>query len=308
MKPSASSAFCRAAELASSVPVPSVSLGPSVSIGMPAYNGGKFIEAAIRSLLAQTASDFELIISDDASSDDTQAICEKYAALDSRIIYLRQPRNIGPGRNFMHVLAQARAPFFMWAAQDDIWAETWIATLVANIRPTDMAVRGVLRFMVDDKIAVNRTPADYPKGSYLRIFMGTETTYNARNLYIYGLFRREALLGLDLSVLIRNGYSWDFIFVFQLTAQGDLRCIQSTYQTYRLHQQSDGSQVMAKYKNWQRLLYRVQPLSYYQQYLAVAPGHIKPWIIALIPLKHVYSQALLWWRGFRKLVLRRQNI
>ncbi|OYV49269.1 MAG: hypothetical protein B7Z77_08440 [Acidocella sp. 20-58-15] len=302
MKRNVSWGFYRVAESARSV------LPPKVSIGMPAYNGGDYIEAAIKSLLAQTAGDFELIISDDASSDGTQAICEAYAALDPRIIYIRQPRNIGPGPNFMFVLKRARGPFFMWAAQDDIWAETWIATLVMNIRPSDIAVRGGLRFMVNGEIAVNRTPADYPKGSYFRIFMGTETTYNARNLYIYGLFHREALLSLDLSVLLRNGYSWDFIFVFQLTAKGDLRCIPGTYQIYRLHPQSDGSQVMAKYKSWKRLLYRVQPMSYYREYVAVSPVTVRPWIFVLIPLKHIYGQVQLWWRGFRKLVLHRENI
>jgi len=86
---------------------------------MPAYNGEKVIREALDSLLAQTFTDFELIISDNASTDGTATICREYAARDPRIRYLRQSENRGPAANFQFVLDEAVGEYFMWAACDD---------------------------------------------------------------------------------------------------------------------------------------------------------------------------------------------
>ncbi|UZR28728.1 glycosyltransferase family 2 protein [Methylococcus mesophilus] len=90
-----------------------------VSIGMPVYNGEKFIREALESLLTQTFTDFELIISDNASTDGTEAICHEYAARDPRIRYIRQSENRGATANFQFVLDEAVGEYFMWAAADD---------------------------------------------------------------------------------------------------------------------------------------------------------------------------------------------
>ena len=103
---------------------------PRVSIGMPVYNGAQYIREALDSLLGQTFTDFELIISDNASTDDTQAICEEYAARDNRITYSRQSANIGAAANFQFVLDKAKAEIFMWAAHDDLWAGDYLERAV----------------------------------------------------------------------------------------------------------------------------------------------------------------------------------
>jgi len=87
---------------------------PTVSIGMPVYNGGKYIREALDSLLKQSFSDFELIISNNASTDGTEAICCEYADWDSRIRYVLQPENLGPAANFHYVLGEAQGKYFMW--------------------------------------------------------------------------------------------------------------------------------------------------------------------------------------------------
>lgn len=92
---------------------------PTVSIGMPVYNGERHLKNAIDALLSQSFVDFELIISDNASSDKTEAICRQYAASDSRIRYIRQRENQGAFANFKFVLDEARSEYFMWAACDD---------------------------------------------------------------------------------------------------------------------------------------------------------------------------------------------
>lgn len=93
---------------------------PNISIGMPVYNGEKTIEAALDCVVKQTFRDFELIISDNASTDGTEAICRKYALKDSRIRYVRQHVNIGAVKNFHFVLNEAQAKYFMWATSDDV--------------------------------------------------------------------------------------------------------------------------------------------------------------------------------------------
>ena len=94
---------------------------PIVSIGLPVYNGEAFIGEALDSLLDQTHSDFELIISDNASTDATEAICREYVSRDPRVRYIRQAANQGILANYRAVLNEARSGLFMWASADDTW-------------------------------------------------------------------------------------------------------------------------------------------------------------------------------------------
>lgn len=114
---------------------------PKVSIGMPVYNGEKYIRDALNSLLRQSFSDFELIISDNCSTDETAKICQEYALRDNRIIYHQQKKNIGAAANFEFVLNSARAPIFMWAAHDDKWTKGFLykAMEILNEESIDFA-------------------------------------------------------------------------------------------------------------------------------------------------------------------------
>lgn len=93
---------------------------PRLSIGLPVYNGEKFLPTALDSLLNQTFTDFHLIISDNASTDNTEAICLAYAAKDHRIRYYRNQENIGCARNFNRVFELSNTEYFKWAAHDDL--------------------------------------------------------------------------------------------------------------------------------------------------------------------------------------------
>src|SRR5215510_12797807 len=93
---------------------------PRISIGLPVYNGEKFLREALDSLLTQTFEDFELILSDNASTDETPAICRVYAAADKRVRYVRNAANIGVYRNFNRVFQLASGKYFKWAAADDV--------------------------------------------------------------------------------------------------------------------------------------------------------------------------------------------
>jgi glycosyltransferase involved in cell wall biosynthesis len=97
---------------------------PPLTVGLPVYNGERFVAHALDSILAQTFTDFRLIISDNASTDSTEDICREYAANDSRVDFVRHDRNRGAAWNFNSVVALCDSPYFRWAAADDAFAPT----------------------------------------------------------------------------------------------------------------------------------------------------------------------------------------
>ncbi len=107
---------------------------PLVSIGLPVYNGENYLEEAIRSILAQTYTHFELIISDNGSTDRTQEICEFYAERDLRIRYYRNKENLGAAWNYNQTFHLAKGKYFKWAAHDDIWNGMMMRVSVIPIR------------------------------------------------------------------------------------------------------------------------------------------------------------------------------
>jgi glycosyltransferase involved in cell wall biosynthesis len=89
---------------------------PRVSIGLPVFNGEKYLAEALDSILSQTYRDFKLIISDNASTDRTEQICREYAAKDRRIRYYRNEKNIGAPKNFNRVFELSSGKYFRWDA------------------------------------------------------------------------------------------------------------------------------------------------------------------------------------------------
>lgn len=98
---------------------------------MPVYNGEPFLWQSLDSLLAQTYSDFELVISDNASTDGTRSICESYASRDSRVRYFRFEENIGGPRNFCRVAGLCQGQYLKWSASDDYWATNMLEKCVS---------------------------------------------------------------------------------------------------------------------------------------------------------------------------------
>jgi len=94
--------------------------GKKVSIGFPVYNGEEFLRKKMDSLLEQTFSDFEIIISDNCSTDKTCEICKEYEKNDDRVRYFRQEKNFGPVYNYNFVLQKAKYDYFVWTAADDV--------------------------------------------------------------------------------------------------------------------------------------------------------------------------------------------
>lgn len=107
---------------------------PAASIGVPVYNTERYIGKALDALLAQTFTDFEIVISDNTSTDRTGEICREYAARDGRIRYIRQPENIGLPRNWNACVHAARGEFFKWASASDLVAPTMLEKCIAALR------------------------------------------------------------------------------------------------------------------------------------------------------------------------------
>jgi glycosyltransferase involved in cell wall biosynthesis len=123
---------------------------PEVSIGLPVYNGEKFVGDAIRAILEQTFSDFELIISDNASTDRTEQICRHFASKDARIRYFRNRTNLGASANFNAVFERASAPYFKWIAHDDLHEPEFLAECLRVLRSDSSAVLAFTRGITVD--------------------------------------------------------------------------------------------------------------------------------------------------------------
>jgi len=113
---------------------------PILSVGLPTYNGARWIEEAIESILEQSFKDFELIISDNASTDQTEIICRNIAARDARVRYYRNNTNIGLYRNFDRVFKLSSGKYFKWAADSDFCLDGFFEKCVAALDTKENAV------------------------------------------------------------------------------------------------------------------------------------------------------------------------
>lgn len=113
---------------------------PKVSVCLMTYNGAATVERALRTLLAQTYRDYELIISDDHSTDDTLAICKRLAEGHKQVRFVRAERNLGAYHNMAFSLEHARGKYFVWACQDDWWEPDFLTSLVDILERSPGAV------------------------------------------------------------------------------------------------------------------------------------------------------------------------
>jgi glycosyltransferase involved in cell wall biosynthesis len=165
-------------------------LKPTVSIGMPVYNGGKYIKEAIDSLLAQTFKDFELIISDNCSTDGTEAICLEYTKNDKRVRYVKQSQNIGASKNFEFVLQESKGEFFMWAAHDDRWSPDCINKLTLALKQSEDAGLAFSNYTIRNlETSDERLVVVCPRDSKIKAFNYLLGIFDMCPSMIYGLYK-----------------------------------------------------------------------------------------------------------------------
>lgn len=191
---------------------------PALTIGMPVYNGEKYIGAALRSLAAQTFGDYELVICDNASTDRTQAICEEHAARDPRIRYVRSETNRGVLANFDRAVELASCDLFMWAASDDLWEPRFAERMVGALRaePDASLVYCDYNWVDDDEkvlrhgktrfIANRPSPLD-------RVLTFNRDNARLHNLYLYFMWRNPFLVyGMFRTAALRRVLPFEYVF------------------------------------------------------------------------------------------------
>lgn len=167
---------------------------PLVSIGMPVFNSEATIKSAIDSILRQTLVDFELIISDNCSTDSTSAICQEYSNKDSRIIYVRQSENIGMARNFKFVFDQGKCQYFMWAAGDDVRSPDFLEENVQFLEthPDYVASTSPNCFEGQDPIEINLVTFEIVGSVEERFIQFFNNCWQSHGI-IYSVFRKNIL-------------------------------------------------------------------------------------------------------------------
>jgi len=171
---------------------------PSVTIGLPVYNGAETLRIALDSLVKQDYPDLKIIISDNASTDGTHEICLEYARADPRIRLIRKTVNEGPVANFRTVLGAAKTEYFMWSAADDYWLPDFVSRLLPLLEQ-DSEV-GVAMCAIERRYP-DGTPFDVLRfnglmdpGQMTNVELLRAILSGAKySLFIYGLFRTQAL-------------------------------------------------------------------------------------------------------------------
>ena len=170
---------------------------PIVSVGLPVFNGENFLEDAIRSTLAQTLSDLELILCDNASTDRTADICRDYAARDPRVRYFRSARNMGAAANYNLAVSHARGRYFKWLAHDDRMQPSYLTrtyrvleerrdAVLCNTVIAYIDAQGTQIGLYDSRLTGADSPS--PSERFAWMVLRSHTCVD-----FFGLIRREAL-------------------------------------------------------------------------------------------------------------------
>ncbi len=195
---------------------------PLVSIGLCVFNGTRYLKESLDSLLSQSYANFEMIISDNASTDKTQQICEEYARRDKRIRYIRQKENIGSFSNYDFVRRESRGDYFMYTSDDDIWHPDFIKKCLAKFKEEPGALVVFPNFCTfDDSGRVMKYNSlqyfPFQKNCYQRLktYILSRGQYG-KSTIIYGFWRKKTLA----DQVLLDEYKSDMFYIFKTLSLG----------------------------------------------------------------------------------------
>ncbi len=211
-----------------------------IIIGLPVYNGQKYLEAAIDSHLAQSFSDFQIVISDNGSNDATEEICTRYARQDSRITYLRSPVNRGILWNHRRVLEPVNDAtlYFRWAGADDVMEPGLLKAMVEvlDARPEIEAVMPATKNIDEDGRVIRTMERTLNLESPDAVQRARQILIaNYQHVIAYGLLRAPSLRRM------RTGpdyIGWDPVFIWELALRGEIFQLVEPALLRRFHQGS----------------------------------------------------------------------
>ena len=218
---------------------------PIVSIGLPVYNGEDFLKYALDSLLSQTFRDFELIISDNASTDNTPKICQEYVLRDKRIRYIRQNNNMGALWNFNFVLKQSNKEYFIWVSSDDKLHPEFLEKNIDILEKNKNVVCSIGDVIYSDVVNYEFKSNNETKKTFRQRYVkSTYGTYESKvRTYLkffqasmmYGLYRRDKL---QKSITINKIFlAFDLTIILNVLKYGDFHVIDENL----LHRYNKGS-------------------------------------------------------------------
>lgn len=197
------------------------SLLPLVSIGLPTFNGANTITQAIKSVLKQSYRNIELIISDNASEDETEIICQRFCEVDDQVKYIRQPKNQGAIFNFFTVVEKASGTFFMWLGDDDVLDENYIYECIKILinKPEYSLVGGVPNYFKEGQFLFRGVQISLPEDS------GQERVLHyysqvVENGIIYSVMRRQQVLDVWGPITLSPPAGLDYVFVSAMIFMG----------------------------------------------------------------------------------------
>lgn len=221
---------------------------PRVSFGLPIFNGENYVEDAIESVLMQTYTDFELIISDNASTDQTQTICSRAAALDSRIRYYRNNQNLGASINFNRVFELSKGEFFNWIAHDDLISAKYLEMSVASMDENPSAVLCYPRATIIDSNgdAIKNYDFKLDTDSHEPVLRFRELLKGHKCFEVFGLIRANEL---RRTRVIGNYGHADGVLLARLALIGPFQEITEHLFFPRIHP-GQSMKVYGVYSNW----------------------------------------------------------
>ena len=240
---------------------------PTLSVGLPVYNGADFVAEAIESILNQRFTDFELLIQDNASTDATADICRSYAASNSRVHYVRNRQNVGAAPNFNLVFERARGRYFKWATHDDVCMPDFFKRCIEVLErdSTIVLCSGQTQLVNDDRSSVrydrkqrcyvtrhgervgqidpvHRAEGTRPSGRFWDVLVRTMRTFE-----IFGVIRADVLRQTHLH---GSYYGSDKVLLAELSLLGRFHLLPEVLLLRRCHRNQSSNLELTQKGSW----------------------------------------------------------